>query len=195
MVSRRQGYWVLAGVGAVLAAGAASWLLWDRSIPDTWVAVQRAPRIQPDYADTVIPPNIAPLNFAIQEPGVAYRVRLHAANGENIDIASTSPSIVIPRRAWRALLEQNRGGRLGIDVYVQQSGGPWSRFAPIENDIAQENIDSHLAYRLLGAVFVNWGHLGIYQRDLETYDEQPICAQRVFRGRLRELPHLLRRPS
>ena len=179
-MNRRRGTFFLACVVSLLAVSAACWLLWGRSIPDTWVAVERTPRIWPDYVDTVIPPNIAPLNFAIQEPGVAYRVRLHAANSEDIDIASTSPSIVIPQRAWRTLLEENRGGRLGMDVYVQQPSGSWSRFATIENVIAQEDIDSHLAYRLLGAVFVNWGHIGIYQRELQSYDEQPILRNASF---------------
>jgi len=35
------------------------------------------PRIEPDYSDVVIPPNIAPLNFVIQEEGDSYFVVIH----------------------------------------------------------------------------------------------------------------------
>ncbi|MCY2990008.1 MAG: hypothetical protein NTY19_19365 [Planctomycetota bacterium] len=173
-MSSRVKYIGLAILVAPLAVGAGLWLLLDRSLPGEAVTVQRTPRIRPDYAGTVIPPNIAPLNFAIEEPGRAYRVRLHAAQGPDIEIASRHSSIVIPRDQWRALLAQNRGGRLEIDIAVQGADRRWDRFQALQNSIAQEEIDSHLVYRLLGAIFVNWKHLGIYQRNLENYDESPI---------------------
>ncbi len=163
--------------------------------PDTWVAVERTPRIRPDYVDTVIPPNIAPLNFAVQEPGVAYRVRLHAANSEDIDIASTSPSIIIPQCAWRTLLEENRGGRLGMDVYVQQPSGSWSRFATIENVIAREDIDSHLVVPIAGGRVRQLGPHRHLSARLAVVRRTADLAQCVVRERLRKLPCLLRRPS
>jgi len=179
-MSSRPWYLALATACVLLAALAGGWLLRDRSIPGDWAAAARLPRIRPDCTGTVIPPNIAPLDFAIEEPGVAYRVRIHAAGGESLDIASGDPSIVIPMKAWKALLERNRGGRIGIAVYVQDRDGPWTRFDTIEVSIAKENIDSHLVYRLLGPVFNAWGHLGIYHRNLETYEESPILQNASF---------------
>src|SRR5262249_31192020 len=41
------------------------------------VAAQQPPRIKPDYRGIVVPPNICPLNFEIQEPGGSFFVRLH----------------------------------------------------------------------------------------------------------------------
>jgi len=38
------------------------------------VQAGRAPGIRPDYAGTVVPPNIAPLNFIVEEPGEQYVV-------------------------------------------------------------------------------------------------------------------------
>ncbi|MCK4284398.1 MAG: hypothetical protein KAX44_08785, partial [Candidatus Brocadiae bacterium] len=49
-----------------------------------YVSAQRPPHIRPDYADTVIPPNIAPLNFCVAEPGVEYHVKIHSMRGEPI---------------------------------------------------------------------------------------------------------------
>ena len=49
--------------------------------PQTPVAVARQPRITPDYAGIVIPPNIAPLNFTIDEPGDRYIARIHSTVG------------------------------------------------------------------------------------------------------------------
>ena len=104
-----------AAAGAVGRCGLA--LPGGRDLPTECDAVRRPPRIRPDYSETVIPPNIAPLNFLVEEPGVEYRVRIHGAEGEDILIGSRSPSIVIPPRPWRELLEQeprrpDRVGRL-----------------------------------------------------------------------------------
>lgn len=178
MISRRRCVVVVCAVACLALAG--YWLLHAGGGPDRWVDEHRLPRIRPDYAGTVIPPNIAPLNFVIDEPGIAFRVRIHGDGGEPIEIASGSASIRIPPGKWRGLLRQNRGGRIGIEVFVEGADGPWSRFDTIENTVAQEAIDSHLAYRLLGAVFTDWGRLGIFQRDLESYDERPILRNTSF---------------
>ena len=79
---------------------------------DGAVAVGRPPQIHPDYADTVVPPNIAPLNFLVRESGSRYLVRIRSQQGRPIEVASRSGRIAIPERAWRELLDSNRGGRL-----------------------------------------------------------------------------------
>ena len=45
-------------------------------------AFGRLPRIRPDCAGIVIPPNIAPLNFVVDEPGVRYYVEIRSERGE-----------------------------------------------------------------------------------------------------------------
>jgi hypothetical protein len=153
-----------------------------RDLPTDWTANQRLPRIRPDYSDTVIPPNMAPLNFLVEEPGVEYRVRIYGAEGEDIVIASRNPSVVIPLRPWRKLLSQNRGGRITLDIYVKSEDGRWSRFDSVKNDVAREEIDSHLVYRLIGPVCNLFRNIGIYQRNLENYDESPIVANDSLGG-------------
>jgi len=158
------------------------WWLAGRDLPTEYAAAQRLPRIRPDYSETVIPPNIAPLNFLVEEPGVEYRVRIHGAGGKDILIASRSPGVINPLRPWRELLDQNRGGRIGLDIYVKDKDGRWSRFDSIENDVAREEIDSHLVYRLIGPLGTMYRNFGIYQRNLENYDESPILTDDSFGG-------------
>ncbi len=164
----------------VLVVVGYSWT--GRDLPLEYSSAQRLPRIRPDYSQIVIPPNIAPLNFSVAEPGVAYRVRIHGTGGEDILIASRNPSVMIPPRPWRQLLEKNRGGRIGVDIYVQGDDGRWSRFELIENDVAREEIDSHLVYRLIGPLCNTYRVVGIYQRNLEGYDESPVLTNRSFGG-------------
>jgi hypothetical protein len=143
-------------------------------LPEHSTEIKRLPRIRPDYSQLVIPPNIAPLNFRIEEPGSEFRVRLHGAAGKEILLGSRRASVVIPPEPWRALLEQNPGTNIAVEIYVKGTNGQWARFEPIENTVAREKIDSHLVYRLLGPVCTWFRNMGIYQRNLENFDEKPV---------------------
>jgi len=142
------------------------------------VAVGRLPRIRPDYSGIVIPPNIAPLSFVVDEPGVCYYVEIRSERGENIRVTADTPSIRIPPEAWRKLLEANHGGELQLDVHARAADGSWHRFNTLTNTIAEEEIDGCLTYRLIGAGYNLWGPLSIRQRNLENYDESIILANR-----------------
>jgi hypothetical protein len=83
---------------------------------------------------------------------------------------------------WRELLEKNRGSRIELVVYVKGEDNRWQRFDTIENSVAEENIDSHLVYRLLGPLANLYRDMGIYQRNLENYDESPVLTNDSFGG-------------
>ncbi len=148
--------------------------------PQNYVSVSRPVGIYPDYTDTVVPPNIAPLNFRIAEPGDRYFVRLRSQRAESIGILSDRATIQIPIRKWRRLLNANRGGTLYFDIYVRDEDGKWKRYEAISNTIATEDIDSHIAYRLLRPQYNFYKELGIYQRDLRTYNESLILHGRSY---------------
>ena len=65
--------------------------------------LDRLPTIAPEYIDTVIPPNIAPLNFVIKEPAKQYFVKISSLNGTAIEISSKNPKVDIPIKAWHKL--------------------------------------------------------------------------------------------
>jgi len=144
--------------------------------------VPRAPRLRPDYSDTVIPPNIAPLNFVIEEPARAYRVRIRGTAGKPLELAGWTSAVVIPERPWRALLTANSGGPLYLEVFVRNDAGDWEAFTAITNQVAREPIDSTLVYRLLKPLYNFYSELGIYQRDLESDRQKPILENRDFGG-------------
>ena len=140
----------------------------------------RAAKIHPDYAGVVAPPNIAPLNFVVQEEGQSYYVRLAGEGREAIEIASRSGRILIPQRPWRELLQANAGREIHIDICVQADDGAWTRFEPITNRIAAEPIDDVLVYRKLHPGAGAWGRIGIYQRDLRSFRESLVLDNRYF---------------
>ncbi len=146
-------------------------------------SIDRPAKVQPDYSGSVIPPNIAPLNFTIQQDGEGYFVKIHSEKGKPIEIFSKTPTILIPKRAWHELLDLNRGRQLNIDVYVKSGSAAssskaenerWSRFQTLTVKIAREDIDTFLVYRKIRPGHRIWRDMGIYQRNLNNFDESLI---------------------
>ena len=73
-------------------------------IPKNTVPVDGTPSIFPDYADVVIPSNIAPLNFCIEEKGQKY-VTVITGGGEKAVIAGDK--VRIPARKWEKMTTRN----------------------------------------------------------------------------------------
>ncbi len=148
--------------------------------------VDREPNLSPDYAGTVIPANIAPLNFRILEDGRAYFVTVRPAvgsdRGRSISIRSKTGQVRIPIRRWHALLDANRGHDIFFDVYVQGADRQWQRFRPVANTIAREDIDETLVFRLMKPAYRWWKNIGIYQRNLANYDVSVVLHSRSFGG-------------
>ncbi|MGD8786717.1 MAG: hypothetical protein PVJ60_04770 [Phycisphaerales bacterium] len=146
--------------------------------------------IRPDYSGAVIPPNIAPLNFYIQHDGSHYFVKIHSENGRPIEISSKTPEIVIPQKTWHELLNLNRGKQLNLDIYVKShtsesssktGNGKWTRFKTLTNQIANDDIDSFLVYRKIHPVHRTWRDMGIYQRNLSSFNESLILHNKYFK--------------
>ncbi len=146
--------------------------------PDVCEKMDRRPVIDPDYTGTVVPPNIAPTNFFIQEHGCAFVVLLSAEHGDPITISSRRPGIKIPLKKWRALLQANRGGAITMTIFVQKDKNTWQQFQSITNGVAAHDIESHLVYRLIKPLYVYWDQMGIYQRDLTSFNEKPVFLNR-----------------
>ena len=148
---------------------------------DPSTPVGRPPRIEPDYADAAIPPNIAPVNFLVRESGAQYRVRIGAEQGGPIEIESRSPKIAIPQKRWRRLLAGNRGRVLTFEVLVRTEDR-WRRFDAFRMTVATEDIDDYLVYRRIHPAHSAWRDMGIYQRDLRTFEETTILTNDYFQG-------------
>ena len=166
-----------------LAAAAAVWAIYFKpppaKVPGNYTDAGRPPDISPDYADCVIPPNIAPLNFVVREPGSQYRVRAYGDGGEGFVVSSRTTTVAFPAGKWRRLLEANRGGEVFFDVYVRREG-KWRKFTPVVNTVAPEPIDPYVVYRLLGPVHNYVGQMAICQRNITNFDESPVLrSERV----------------
>lgn len=135
--------------------------------------VERQAQIFPEYYDLTLPPNIAPLNFVIREEGNRFRLEIRAGDSDPIVIRQRATGIKIPLHKWQALLSEYAGEELTVDLWSYRDR-KWHKFKTINHHIASEEIDPYLAYRLVNAVYLKWRDMGIYQRNLSTFEETPV---------------------
>ncbi len=191
MISKRKRY-LLILPAALLVVGTIYVVATTRGVAPSAALcddVNRPPEIRPAYQDCMIPPNFAPLHFIIAEPGSRYFVKIHAEQGQPIEILSRTPVIRIPAGKWRDLLALNRGRPLSLEVLVEDDATPtktegggrrWKRFETLRNRIAQEDIDRFLVYRKIHPAHSAWRDIGIYQRDLSGFDESCVLSNDSF---------------
>ena len=140
----------------------------------------RTARISPDYSGIALPPNIAPLNFVVREPGSRFIAVISSKKGSPIRYASACPTIAIPLNKWKKLLAQNTGAQLSFTIYAKDPAGRWTRFDTIRNVIAPEPIDPYVTYRSLGFLYNYASDLRIHERHLETYSEKTLVSTKNF---------------
>lgn len=170
---------VTVAIGVLLGALAYGW---RRDNLDEHSHLDRPPRIKPDYAGAVIPPNIAPLNFTILERAGRYQVRIHGRHGAAVTVASSNGHVVIPPGPWKALLADNVGGEVRFDVFAYDSDEGWRQYETIINKVATEKIDPILVYRFIRPIQSFWHHTAIYQRKIETYERSLVFDGDALNG-------------
>ena len=138
------------------------------------------PIIFPDYSEVTFPFNIAPPNFIIKEEGEAYQTEIGISGQESsFIIHSNKPTVTIPIKKWKQLTEKAMDKDIFFRISICRKGR-WTRYADIHNTISKHPIDTYLAYRLLYPGYELWNEMGIYQRDLSSYEEKAIVENRNF---------------
>ena len=127
----------------------------------------------PDYAGATLPPNIAPMNFRVEEDADACIVHFHSRKG-NRSLVAEGKTTDLPADDWKELLQAARGDTLYTDIYVQRKG-KWLKFPTRRNYVAQEEIDPYIAYRLIEPSYVDYEQILICQRNLTNFKEEILC--------------------
>lgn len=180
--------------------------------PTEFAVVDRAPTIYPDYRDVTIPPNIAPLNFDVQENAEEILTRVFEDGAEEPFATFSGKEIRFSRRKWRRLLERNVGKALRFELFAlnaveRESGrdgenkevgerrekkgggedrgrnGGWVKYADWEMRVASEPIDPWVSYRLVFPGYEYYSDLALWSRSLETFEERPIIRARLVAER------------
>lgn len=147
----------------------------DVKIPQQYTQLSDKAEIYPDYKDVVIPPNIAPMNFKVEDVRAEqFVVELKAPKGEPVLAGAAADGVVeFDSLQWHRLLTDNKGKDITVNVYALQNGS-WVRYKQHILTIANDDIDPYLSYRLIEPGYDIFRQLGLYQRNLTNFDEQVI---------------------
>ncbi len=167
-------------ISSIIVLAGIAFLIFHKHIKiREYTEIDSVPDIFPEYVNTAIPPNIAPLNFIINNAGEKYYVSIHSENGRKINILAKRNKIIIPERKWKNLLENNKGNKVLTDIFIKKEGKGWHKYKSIENTIACDPMDSYIVFRLINPGYILWEEMGIYQRNIENYARTPVMLNRT----------------
>ena len=135
------------------------------TVPSQFAEADSVAPLYPDYTDIIIPANIAPLNFSLLESGPAEVVALmEGTNGETLVAGGEKDlKVFIDSTEWRTLLQKNKGATIRVSVFALFPQG-WVRYKPHTLQVAEEDIDPYLSYRLIEPGYELYRQLGLLFR-------------------------------
>lgn len=145
------------------------------SLPTSFTEVNETPHIYPDYVDVVVPPNIAPLNFLVDD--VEDVVAEFQVQNSKLNFGGSDNKVQIDEKEWHELLAEAKGKSLSVRVYTKKDG-KWLAYKPFSIDVADEDIDPYVSFRVLPPTFVGYDELSIRQRNLTNFEETTIYNNR-----------------
>lgn len=157
-------------------------LLGCYSLPENPVKTEQLPTIYPDYIGVTIPADIAPLDFNFTDEAIdVMDVVVKGSKGGELHTQGSYADFDID--AWHQLTEQNQGGKLMVTVCVKKNG-EWIQYKDFEIFVSKESLDDWgLTYRRIKPGYEVGGDIGIYQRDIHSFEEYAILTETVVPGR------------
>lgn len=152
------------------------------SSPDKAKKLNELPAIYPDYTEVTIPADIAPLNFNYAGKGKIDEmyVIVRGSRSGKIEIHGDYADFDIDE--WKQLTKQNIGGNLLVSVSIEQNG-EWKQFKDFKIYVSKYRLDDYgLTYRRIPPGYEVGGNIGIYQRDLHSFDELAIVTEAAAPG-------------
>ncbi len=132
----------------------------------------RQPEIFPDYRGVTIPRGIAPLNFAVNDAR-HMQIEVHAPQHGTTLTATGEGHIEMDIEEWHSLLDTADSLHVTVSVWSEAhpDGITYAHF-PVY--VSSDSIDPWIMYRLIPPGYEGWNEMGIYQRDLSSFEEHTI---------------------
>jgi hypothetical protein len=141
--------------------------------------VGREPVIEPDYKGVTIPQNIAPLNFKINEEGSSFTIEAISESGIRLSVKSSNGIVRFPENSWKKLLKSNQEARIEVLITSENKNNSLSKFSPFYLNVAKEQIDPYLCYRLLYPGYERYFQIKIVQRCIENFKESSLVENQM----------------
>ena len=131
-------------------------------------------QIYPDYSEVTMPCNIASPTFALCD-SISNLSDLQAVfrSGETETVVGCDDEngFCISPDDWHTLTA--KAGAISVTIQGYD-GSKWVEYDPFSITISADTIDKYLTYSLIEPGYEVWNEMGIYQRNLETSDEEAL---------------------
>ena len=133
------------------------------------------PPIFPDYTDVTVPSNTAPLNFMIEGAGKIKAV--FTAGDESITVTGRKGLVDIPFDEWERLMAFSEESEVLVEVSACTDEFPSGvSFKPFTFSVSADKINPWIVYRLIEPGYKGWRQIGLYQRNLTSFEESAIVT-------------------
>lgn len=138
--------------------------------------VKSLPAIFPDYTGVTIPATIAPMNFCIPTADGMGQLPIYVEvkGSKGGEMESDGDCTDFDLAGWHDLLAQNKGGKLSFTVFAKHSDG-WKKYQDFTMDVSNHELEEWgLTYRRIAPGYEVYSKMGLYERDLSSFDEYEI---------------------
>lgn len=153
------------------------------------------PDIFPDYISVTIPYNIAPLNFKLENVD-DVQATITLDGNEMFRINGEEGIVSFPLKDWKQLMEQAKGKTIEVQVSAWNEKHPEGlEYRPFPVKVVPDKLDDWIAYRLIEPGYQGWRQMGIYQRELSSFDEEEIITNKRSKNACINCHHFPNRSS
>lgn len=145
--------------------------------------VDRFPDIYPDYIGVTIPAGIAPMDFNVEEMG-CEKVDVIAKGSKEGEIHTQGEWAEWDIDEWHQLTRNNIGGSIDFTVRAKNEDGIWKEYRSFKMYVSKYPLDDFgITYRRIQPGYEVGGNIGIYQRDIHSFDEYPMMTETALPGK------------
>lgn len=144
------------------------------------VLCDELPGIFPDYIGVTIPAGIAPLNFDLPEEYSKVYARVTDSHGNVITAKGSYADFSVKK--WHEITSANIGETLTVTV-AGYKDGRWEQFRPFMIFVSEYPLDDYgVTYRKFAPGYETYSKIGIYQRNIHNFKEDPIVEGTLLPG-------------
>lgn len=134
------------------------------------------------FDSVMLPVGIAAPNFYVKGADRGAQAEFVAKDGSSIQAVGSDSALVFDLDEWHEFMASaaKDGGDVRLEVSTPDDAGHWRSYPAIHLSVTTDTVPRYLSYRLLYPGYQLWNEMGIYQRDLTTYDETPILENKAI---------------
>ncbi len=146
--------------------------------PENVAKCDYIPPVFPDIDSITIPVDIAPINFNVDGAQYVYATARGSVSGQLECDGKWADFDIEP---WRSLTRDNAGGAISIEVTALGADNTWRQYAPVTIFVSSDPLPEFgVTYRKIRPGYEAFSDIGIYQRDLHSFDEYSILTHRTL---------------